>query len=308
MSQLVHTPSEALPEASAPFRFLTWRQTWRLAVVVGCLLLAYAPVLAHLLRQWWDEPDYSHGFIVPVFALWVLWERRDELRSIAPRPHWAGLAVIVLSLVLLVLGTFGAELFLQRISLPLLIAGLVLWFRGWPTLRASAFPLLVLLLAIPFPGVIYFQIVFPLQILASRLATWFLHAIDLFPVLREGNVIVLSNTRLEVAEACSGVRSLLSLLTIAVIYSYIAERRVLVRWLLCLLVVPIAIAGNAGRVVFAACSAEMAGASAVEGWGHFLSGIFLFFLSTLLLVLAHVSILAAGRRLGWLHPEPGGDQ
>ncbi len=304
MPELLHTPTDGPPEASAPLRLLTWR----LLMLVGCLLLAYAPVLAHLVRQWSDEPDYSHGFIVPIFAAWVLWERREELRNIAPRPHWAGLPIIVCSLALLVLGSFGAELFLQRISLPLLLAGLVVWFRGWPTLRASAFPLLVLLLAIPFPGVIYFQIVFPLQILASRLATWILHTIDLFPVLREGNVIVLSSTRLEVAEACSGVRSLLSLLTIAVIYSYVAERRVLVRWLLCLLVVPIAIAGNAGRVVFAAFSAEMAGANAVEGWGHFLSGIFLFFISTLLMVLGHVLILALGRRLGWVHANAGGDQ
>jgi exosortase len=304
MPELAHTSSEDLPEASAPLRLFSWR----MLLLLACMLLAYAPVLAHLVRQWSDEPDYSHGFIVPIFAAWVLWERRVELRAIAPRPHWAGLAIIVFSLTLLVLGTFGAELFLQRISLPLLIAGLVVWFRGWPTLRASTFPLLVLLLAIPFPGVIYFQIVFPLQILASRLATWFLQAIDLFPVLREGNVIVLSSTRLEVAEACSGVRSLLSLLTIAVIYSYVAERRVLVRWLLCLLVVPIAIAGNAGRVVFAACSAEMAGASAVEGWGHFFSGIFLFFISTLLLVLAHFLIIALGRRLGWVHAESGGDK
>ena len=291
MSQLVHTPSEALPEASAPFRFLTWRQTWRLAVVVGCLLLAYAPVLAHLLRQWWDEPDYSHGFIVPVFALWVLWERRDELRSIAPRPHWAGLAVIVLSLVLLVLGTFGAELFLQRISLPLLIAGLVLWFRGWPTLRASAFPLLVLLLAIPFPGVIYFQIVFPLQILASRLATWFLHAIDLFPVLREGNVIVLSNTRLEVAEACSGIRSLMSLFTLAVFYGYFMEKSLWKRVALVLASIPIAIAANAVRIVGTGLCVQYWDPDKAMGFFHEFSGWVVFLVSLACLYLVNCAML-----------------
>jgi exosortase len=151
---------------------------------------------------------------------------------------------------------------------------------------------------IPFPGVIYYQIVFPLQILASRLATWILHLLNLFPVVREGNVIVLSSTRLEVAEACSGVRSLLSLLTIAVMYSYLAEKNNVVRWILCLLVLPIAVASNAGRVVFAAISAELGGASAAEGWAHFLSGLFLFLFSTLLLLLCHSILISLSHRLG----------
>lgn len=107
MPELAHTSSEDLPEASAPLRLFSWR----MLLLIACLLLAYAPVLAHLVRQWSDEPDYSHGFIVPIFAAWVLWERRGELRALPPRPHWAGLAIIVFSLVLLVLGTFGAELF-----------------------------------------------------------------------------------------------------------------------------------------------------------------------------------------------------
>ena len=278
--------------------FLQRAALWRLCVLAACVLLAYAPVLVHLARQWWDEPDYSHGFLVPLFSAFVLWERRDALRRVVPRPSWTGMGMLCLSLGVLVLGTLGAELFLQRISLLGVLAGLIVWFWGWPMLRAMTFPLLLLLLMIPFPGVIYYQIVFPLQILASRGATWFLHLLNLFPVLREGNVIVLSSTRLEVAEACSGVRSLLSLLTIAVMYSYLAEKNNLIRWILCLLVLPIAVAGNAGRVVFAAISAELGGASAAEGWAHFLSGLFLFFVSTLLLLLCHAVLIALSRVLG----------
>jgi exosortase len=252
----------------------------------------------HLARQWWDEPDYSHGFLVPLFSAFVLWCRRDSLRRVVPRPSWTGMLMLCLSLGVLVLGTLGAELFLQRISLLGVLAGLVVWFWGWPMLRATVFPLLLLLLMIPFPGVIYYQIVFPLQILASRMATWILHLLNLFPVVREGNVIVLPSTRLEVAEACSGVRSLLSLLTIAVMYSYLAEKNNLIRWTLCLLVLPIAVAGNAGRVVFAAISAELGGASAAEGWAHFLSGLFLFLFSTLLLLLCHAVLASLARHLG----------
>jgi exosortase len=267
-------------------------------VLAGFVILAYAQVLAHLALQWWREPDYSHGFLVPIFSAYALWQNRDALRRMQARPSWIGMLLFVLSLALLITGSLGAELFLQRISLIGVLAGLIVWFCGWRTLRALLFPLLLLLLMIPLPGVIYYQIVFPLQILASRLATWILHLLNLFPVLREGNVIVLPSTRLEVAEACSGLRSLFSLLTIAVMYSYLAERRQSIRWILCLLVLPIAVAGNAGRVVFAAIAAELGGASAVEGWSHILSGIFLFCASTLLLLLCHALLRAIARRHG----------
>jgi exosortase len=278
--------------AVSPSALTLWHRTafWRACVLAACVLLIYAPVLIHLAQQWWDEPDYSHGFLVPLFSAYVLWRRRDDLRKIAPRPSWTGMAILCASLAVLFIGTLGAELFLQRISMLGVLGGLIVWFWGWRMMRATAFPLLFLLLMIPLPGVIYYQIVFPLQILASRLATWTLHRLNLFPVLREGNVIVLPSTRLEVAEACSGLRSLFSLMAIAAMYAYLAEKNNLTRWILCLLVFPIAVAGNAGRVVFAAISAELGGASAVEGWSHLLSGLFLFFGSTLLLLICHAMI------------------
>ena len=273
---------------------------WRAGVIAACVLLVYAPVLSYLVRQWWNEPDYSHGFLVPLFSAYILWRRGDLLRRVEPKPSWTGMVILCASLGVLFAGSLGAELFLQRISLLGVIAGLIVWLWGWGMVRAAAFPLALLLLMIPLPGVIYYQMVFPLQILASRLATWILHAIDLFPVLREGNVLVLPSTRLEVAEACSGLRSLLSLLTIAAMYAYLAEKSNLIRWILCLLVIPIAVIGNAGRVVFAAISAELAGASTAEGWSHFLSGLFLFFFSTLLLLVCHTLITETAHRVASL--------
>jgi exosortase len=272
----------------------------RASALAACLLIVYAPVLGHLARQWWDEPDYSHGFLVPLFSAYVLWRHRDRMHQVSRRPSWHGMAILCASLCLLFIGTLGAELFLQRISLLGVLVGLIVWLWGWPMVRAAAFPLALLLLMIPLPGVIYYQLVFPLQMLASRLATFVLHAINLFPVLREGNVLVLPSTKLEVAEACSGLRSVFSLLTIAAIYVYLAEENNFIRWALCLLVFPIAVVGNAGRVVFAAISAEMAGVSAAEGWAHFLSGLFLFFFSTLLLLLCHALLTEASRRLSSL--------
>lgn len=284
---VVPTTGAALPDGAA----------WRVMVLAACLLMIYAPVLSQLAHQWWNEPDYSHGFLVPLFSAYVLWQLRDRLRNVIARPSWTGMAVLCGSLCVLFAGSLGAELFLQRISLLGSIIGLIVWLWGWRMVRAAAFPLALLIMMIPLPGVIYYQLVFPLQIVASRLATRVLHALDLFPVLREGNVLVLPSTRLEVAEACSGLRSLLSLLTIAAMYAYLAEKNNITRCILCLLVLPIAVVGNAGRVVFAAISAELAGASAVEGWAHFLSGLFLFFFSTLLLVFCHALIAGASRHM-----------
>jgi exosortase len=174
--------------------------------------------------------------------------------------------------------------------------GLLLFLHGWPMVRKMAFPLSALLLMIPIPGVIYYQLVFPLQLLASQLAATALQASHIMPVFREGNILVLPSARLEVAEACSGIRSLMSLLTIAVIYGYLSENRTWVRWLLCLLIVPIAVLSNSARVVFAAIGSEYIGLSAVEGMSHFLSGIFLFLVAILLLMACHKLLLVLLRR------------
>jgi len=278
------------------------RNTWLACAIIGCVILLYAPVLLSLVRQWWSEPDYSHGFVIPFISAYSLWRRRDALRQVEKRPSWTGMLVIIASLGVLCLGTVGAELFLQRISLLGLIVGATVWLFGWSVVREASFPLALLLLMIPLPGVVYYQIVIPLQVLASRIATGVLHALNLFPVLREGNILVLPSTSLEVAEACSGIRSMFSLLTITAIYAYFAESRNTIRWLLCLLVLPVAVVGNAGRVVFAALSAELAGASSVEGWAHTLSGVFLFVFSTLVIVVCHALISAMWRRFA-----PGGE-
>ena len=269
---------------------------WRVALLSACLVLVYAHVLMALVRQWWDEPDYSHGFLVPLCCLWLLWQRRERLEAAETKPSASGLAIIIFSFGVLLMGSLAAELFLQRISLIGVLLGLVVWLWGWPKARQAAFALLFLILMIPLPRLVYFQVVFPLQMVATRLATAVLHRINLFPVLREGNILILPSTRLEVAEACSGLRSLFSLLTIAALYAYLGEKKNWKRVVLCLLVVPIAVVGNAGRVVFAAISAELAGVSAAEGWAHFASGLFLFLFSTMLLLLCHALINEVERR------------
>jgi exosortase len=215
------------------------------------------------------------------------------------------MVMVIFSLAVLFLGSLGAELFLARISLLGVICGLVVYFRGWSLLRAMAFPLAFLLFAIPIPVIIYNQIVFPLQFVASRFATSTLELLNIFPIMREGNVLIMPNMRLEVVEACSGIRSLMSLLALAAGYGYLAERSTVVRWFLFLAMVPLAIVSNGTRVMITALMAHYIGPQAAEGFMHEFSGWVIFVVATALFLGLHTLSVAIRKKFGWL-PKDGG--
>lgn len=259
---------------------------WQAAVIGALLLWMYLPILAHLARQWWDDPNFSHGFFVPLFALFVIWQERSRLIAIRPEPSWWGLALLGLGLCILVLGQMGAEIFLSRSSLLVVLAGLIVLFLGWNVFRALLFPWAFLFLMIPIPAIVFNQITFPLQILASKVASITLPWMGV-PVLREGNVIILPAMALEVAEACSGIRSLMSLLTLAVIYGYLMEKRNWVRALLAFLSIPIAVAANSFRIVGTGLLVQYWDPDKAQGFFHEFSGWLVFVVSLLMLYLAH---------------------
>jgi exosortase len=269
---------------------------WPVLLLALVTLALYTPVLGRLIRQWYDDPNYSHGFFVPAFSGYLIWNRRQQIAAIKSFPSAWGSGLVLLSLAVLYLGSLGSELFLQRISLVGLIAGLVLYFSGWRRLWAFAFPVAFLLFMIPLPAVIYNQIVFPLQLLASRLATSCLETLNLFPVLREGNLLILDRYTLEVVDACSGIRSLTSLLALAMGYSYLAERRLGIRIFLVAAMVPVAIVSNAVRVVITALLVNYFGISAAEGFMHSFSGLAVFLVSVMLLMALHALISKIWRR------------
>ncbi len=223
---------------------------------------------------------------MPLFSLFVLWQDRVRLASLPRLPSAWGLLPAAFALGVLVVGVLGAELFLARFSLLLLIPGLVIYFLGWRFFRAVLFPWAFLLLMIPIPAILFNQITFPLQILASRLAAAVLPLAGV-PVLREGNIINLPALPLEVAQACSGIRSLLSLMTLSIIYGYLTETRVAIRVLLALASIPIAVAANSFRIVGTGLLVQYWDPDKAEGFFHLFSGWLLFVVSLAMLFLLH---------------------
>jgi exosortase len=250
---------------------MTRRSAVAAALIGASTLAVYFPVLASLGRQWASDENYSHGFIVVPFALLFAWRARRSLAAAEPKPHIFGLVLVVLSILGFLAGQFGAELFLARLSLLGLIAGAILFLWGPAHLRTLAFSLALLVLAIPLPAIILNQIAFPLQLLASRAGEAVVSAAGI-PILREGNVLVLPEMKLEVVEACSGIRSLASLITLALIVGKLVEPRPWARAALVVLAIPVAIAANAARVAGTGLAAAWVGPQAAQGFFHSFSG------------------------------------
>jgi exosortase len=264
-----------------------WReQIWKVTVLCFLVAWLYRPIVVGLAEQCWRDPNCSHGFLVPIFSGFVLWRERSRLLTLSPRPSAWGLPFLVAALGVLVVGVFGAELFLSRVSFLLVVASLIVHLLGWGYFRAVLFPLAFLILMIPLPEIVLGQVTFPLQILASKFAAASLHLMNV-PVLREGNVIKLSTITLAVAEACSGIRSLSSLLTLAVIYGFFVEQKKSIRTVLVFSAIPIAVVANGLRIFGTGLLAQYWGPSIAEGFFHTFSGLSMFLLCLVLLGCLH---------------------
>jgi|SRR5215469_4415152 len=264
-------------------------------LLVATLLLLYSRVVMALVDQWLHDPDYSHGFLVPMLALWILWQQRRRLSELPAAPSWWGIPIVLAAMGLLVLGTLGAENFVSRVSLLIVIAGLVVHFCGWLRFRAALFAWLVLLLMIPLPAIISNRIVLPLQFISSGLATGFMDLCGI-PVYREGNVIFLPSITLEVAEACSGIRSLMAMITLAVAYGYLLESKPWRRVALVLSAIPIAVVANSLRVMASGVLGQYWGHDKADGFYHVFSGLVIFSFSVLLLWILHTVLRKFGEK------------
>jgi exosortase len=242
-----------------------------LIALLASFLVLYRDVLFWLIDDWDVNGNYSHGYLVVPIALYLAWERRDALRATAPRPSAWGLAALLACLTLLAAGTIAAETFTARLSLVGVIVAAIWFVVGWQHVRLLWFPLTFLLLMIPIPQIIFNRIAFPLQLIASEFGEKGLALLSI-PVFREGNLIVLENVRLDVVEACSGIRSLISLFTLTLLYGYFASPSNVVRGVLLAATVPIAIVANGSRLTATGVAAHFYGADAAQGFSHFAEG------------------------------------
>jgi exosortase len=277
------TGSPASDKTQPPFSWPTI--AWVSVLLVAC----YAPVLKHLLGQWYDDPDMGHGFFVPLIAGYIAWQSRDRIAVITPKPSWWGAVILVWAAIQLYLATLGAELFMTRTSLVISIIGAVLLLGGWQYLKIFAFPLFLLFFMVPIPAVVYNALTFPLQLRASETAEWAISALGI-PIIREGNVLELASQKLNVVEACSGIRSLLTLTFLSLVYGYFAEKRTWVRIVLFFATIPIAILANAGRVTITGIVSEIR-ADLAEGFFHEMEGWVIFMIAFAILVVFHQVIV-----------------
>jgi len=264
-----------------------------LGVAIG---LVYGVVVAGLWNDWWHDENYAHGLLLVPVAGWLIWNRRRALAAMPRTPSASGAVIVAFSLVVFLVGQAAMEFFLTRLSLVGVLAGIVVQLLGWRQLRALRVPLLLFILSIPLPALILNELAFPLQLLASRIGVAMLSWIDI-PVVREGNVIVLQHATLEVAEACSGVRSLISIVTLALAYGSLTAQRRGVRVTVIAAAVPVVLLANGMRVAGAGIAAHVYGPGAASGFLHTFSG-WIFFAGSVALLLAverAATLVMAGR-------------
>jgi exosortase len=278
LSASVTTPSsETLPKQQLPWQAFAW--------FALLLVMTYLPVLRHLVRQWTNDEDMGHGFFVPIIAGFIVWQRKEELMALKLQPSRWGLVLVGISGLFLIVATLGAELFTARLSFMFTLIGVVWALGGIILVRKLAFPLFLLFFMVPIPQVIYNKITFPLQIIASQLADGALNVLSV-PVIREGNVLELANQKLNVVEACSGIRSLLSLTFLALVYGYFFEKKTWVRTVLFFSTIPIAIVANGSRVTITALVTQIR-ADLAEGFFHEAQGWVIFMVALVILILWH---------------------
>lgn len=243
--------------------------------LLAILAFIYRPSINELIYDWSNDDNYSHGFLIPVLAGWFVWQKKDELQQMRIKPNLFGLVFLLFGLAMLIAGTASAEWFLTRSSMIIVLAGITLYWGGVKIFKAVWFPLLFLFFMIPIPYVIYYNLTFPMQLFASKASTFLLQATG-FSILRQGNILHLANYSLEVAEACSGLRSLMTLTALGAAMAYMLQTNPVCAFLHFAASVPIAIGANVFRILMTAYGAVLISPDIAEGFLHEISGLVVF--------------------------------
>ena len=256
-------------------------------IFLSAFFLFYNHAFVTLLYDWKTNPNFSHGFLIPLISLYMVWYRKEELKEIELHPSNWGVALVVFGMALHVLGTLGAEMFLLRFSMIPTLAGVIIFSQGWARFQVLLIPVAYLILMIPLPAIVWDKIAFPLQLAAARMASEVVMVMGI-PVFREGNILHLSNTSLEVVDACSGLRSLTSLIALSGVFAFLASVSTLKKWILFFSAIPIAVAVNVIRLSITAGMAYWISPETAHGFLHDISGLIIFTLALLLVYLVFI--------------------
>jgi len=255
----------------------------------------YWNTVFEMVKDWYNDENYSHGFLIPVIAGYLFWQKKDILKSVAASPSTSGLFILISGIGIYLIGYLSGEQFTMRFSMLIVLAGAVVFTYGIEFFKAGSFPFIYLLFMIPLPYLIYDSVAFPLKLLVSKVSVEFLSLIGIL-VMREGNIIHLADTTLEVADACSGIRSIISLLALSTAIAYLTQKGWIKRLILILLAVPIAVFVNSVRVIVTGILAEKYGAKAAGGFFHEFAGLVIFGIAIFMLIVSAVLMGKMNRR------------
>lgn len=259
-----------------------------LGIMLTALGFVYFPILQDLAKDWNTNDNYSHGYFIPILSFYMIYTSREELKNLSVQTNFAGLFLLIAGLGQLIIAQAGSEFFLQRTSLIPVLAGLVLFCLGFAFLKKILLPILYLIFMVPLPAIIWNKIAFPMQLFSSYL-TEKVVTFSGIPIFREGNILHLSGTTLEVVDACSGLRSLTTLFALSAVFAILSSLTSWQKWVLFLAAAPIAIFANIIRLSATALLASKYGPDVAHGFLHDFSGLVVFAVGiTLLVVVSNV--------------------
>lgn len=265
------------------------------AVFVSAFVFLYWQTLYGMALDWYIDENYSHGFLIPFISGYILWQRKDSIKAADFVPSNLGMLMVIMGLGLYLVGTAAGESFTMRISMLIVLAGTIVFGYGFGLFKTISFPFLYLIFMVPLPYILYDSVAFPLKLFVTKYSVDFLRVIGV-PVLREGNVIQLVSTTLEVADACSGIRSIMSLLALSAALAYFTQTGWLKRAVLIALSIPIALFANSIRVIGTGILASRYGAKVAEGFFHEFAGLVIFGVAMALLIISTFVIGKAGAK------------